>query len=127
MPQGVFLEPFVNTAKLLPHCDMVCCHGGNGTLYQALHHGLPCVVVATHAEQHFGGKRVRELGLGVSLTLKEVRRSGVIKLLDALKQVLGTPGYRERARAFSQCLGGWNSAARAADAIEDSVRSVPGA
>jgi UDP:flavonoid glycosyltransferase YjiC (YdhE family) len=119
---GVFLEQYVNTDVLLPHCDLVCCHGGNGTLYQAFAHGLPCVVVATHAEQHYGGKRAQELGLGVSLTLKQVRRAGIGRLVEVVQRVLATPDYRRRAQAFSKHLSHRDSAARAADAIEGSFR-----
>lgn len=122
MPPDVFLEQYVNTDALLPHCDLVCCHGGNGTLYQALSHGLPCVVVATHAEQHYGGKRIQELGLGVSLTLKQLRRVGIAKLIKAVQQVLTTPAYRDRALAFSKHLKSGDSAVRAADTIEQTFR-----
>jgi UDP:flavonoid glycosyltransferase YjiC (YdhE family) len=117
-PEGVFLEQYVNTDALLPHCDLVCCHGGNGTLYQALSFGLPCVVVATHAEQHYGGKRIQELGLGLSLTLKQLRHLGINKLIQAVQQVLATPAYRDSALQFSQNLQNMDSAARSADAIE---------
>ena len=71
LADGLFLEQYVNTETLLPHCDLVCCHGGNGTLYQALWHGLPSVVVTTHAEQYYGGKRIQQLGLGRALTLEK--------------------------------------------------------
>jgi UDP:flavonoid glycosyltransferase YjiC (YdhE family) len=121
-PAGVFLERYINTDALLPHCNLVCCHGGNGTLYQALHHGLPCVVVATHAEQHYGGKRVQELGLGLSLTLKQLRRVGMGKLVEAVQQLISTPGYRDSALAFSQHLKKGDSAVRAADMIESAYR-----
>lgn len=122
VPEGVFLEQYVNTDTLLPHCDLVCCHGGNGTLYQALGHGLPCVVVATHAEQHYGGKRISQLGLGISLTLKHLQRKGIGDLIEAVQHILSTPGYRDRAKAFSQHLQNWNSAMRAADALESFLR-----
>lgn len=122
VPKGVYLEQYVNTDTLLPHCDLVCCHGGNGTLYQALSHGLPCVVVATHAEQHYGGKRISQLGLGVNLTLKRLQRNGIGELIEAVRHILINPGYRDRAKTFSQHLQNWNSAARAADAIESILR-----
>jgi UDP:flavonoid glycosyltransferase YjiC (YdhE family) len=117
-PEGVFLERYVNTDSLLPHCDLVCCHGGNGTLYQALGHGLPCIVVATHAEQHYGGKRIQQLGLGRAMTLKQLRRKGIGSLVESVQQVLETPSYRERARAFMPQLMASNGAELGADAIE---------
>jgi UDP:flavonoid glycosyltransferase YjiC (YdhE family) len=120
---GVFLERYINTDALLPYCSLVCCHGGNGTLYQALAHGLPTVVVATHQEQYYGGKRIQQLGLGQTLTLKAVKNRGFGLIADALRQVLDEPAYRTRAQAFSGHFRGWNSAERAADAVEGCVAS----
>jgi UDP:flavonoid glycosyltransferase YjiC (YdhE family) len=117
-PPGVFLEQYVNTDLLLPRCDLVCCHGGNGTLYQALAHGLPCVVVATHAEQHYGGKRIRQLGLGRAMTLKWLRRQGMGALVQAVAEVLATPDYRQAAQAFAPGLRTWDGARLAADSLE---------
>lgn len=124
VPEGVFLEQYVNTDILLPHCDLVCCHGGNGTLYQALSFGLPTVVVATHQEQYYGGKRIQQLGLGRALTLKKVKKRGLLIVVEALRQVLGDADYRARAGEFSRYLQGWNSAERAATAVEKSMSTV---
>jgi UDP:flavonoid glycosyltransferase YjiC (YdhE family) len=121
--KGVFLEPYINTDALLPYCSLVCCHGGNGTLYQALAFGLPTVVVATHQEQYYGGKRIQQLGLGKALTLKAVKKRGFSLVADALHQVLDEPAYRTQAQAFSAHFTGWNSALGAADAVESCVES----
>jgi UDP:flavonoid glycosyltransferase YjiC (YdhE family) len=118
VPDGVFLETYVNTDKLLPHCDLVCCHGGNGTLYQALSYGLPSVVVATHQEQSYGGKRIQRLGLGRTMTLKALRREGMGSLVEMVRQTLASPDCRARAQAFSAHFKAWNSAELAADEIE---------
>ena len=118
-PDGVFLEQYINTDSLLPHCDLVCCHGGNGTLYQALAHGLPCVVVATHAEQNYGGKRIQQLGLGRATTLTKLRRQGMGCLVESVRQVLETPKYRAAAQAFSSRLKTWKGAKAAANSIQD--------
>ena len=118
---GVFLERYINTDALLPYCSLVCCHGGNGTLYQALAYGLPTVVVATHQEQYYGGKRIQQLGLGQTLTLKAVKNRGFGLVAAALRHVLDEPAYRAQAQAFSAHFRGWNSAERAADAVESRV------
>jgi UDP:flavonoid glycosyltransferase YjiC (YdhE family) len=123
VPEGVFLENYVNTDTLLPHCDLVCCHGGNGTLYQALSYGLPAVVVATHQEQAYGGKRIQRLGLGCTMTLEDVKRHGMGSLVEMVRKVLTTPGYRTSAQAFSAHFKGWNSAELAADEIEKFMQS----
>jgi UDP:flavonoid glycosyltransferase YjiC (YdhE family) len=118
VPAGVYLERYINTDALLPHCDLVCCAGGNGTLYQALTHGVPVIAVTTHEEQAYGGKRVQRLGLGRTFKLKSVRKSGFSPVLDAIEQTLDDTGYRQRAQAFSQHLKGLRSAERAADLLE---------
>jgi len=117
-PPGVWLERFVNTERLLPQCDLVVCHGGNGTLYQALAHGLPCVVVATHAEQHYGGKRIVQLGLGRATTLPRLRRRGLRWLTDNVRVLLSDPAYRQRALAFRARFAGWEGAQAGAEAVE---------
>jgi UDP:flavonoid glycosyltransferase YjiC (YdhE family) len=114
----VFFEEYVNTDRLLPQCDIVCCHGGNGTLYQALAFGLPVVAVATHAEQYYGARRIQQLGLGKVLTLKKVNQQGIDIVLDALLHVLQEPTCRMNARAFSSVLQDWNGAELAATEIE---------
>ncbi|MCB1906737.1 MAG: hypothetical protein KDH15_05155 [Rhodocyclaceae bacterium] len=116
-PPGVYFERFVNANALLPHCDLVCCHGGNGTLYQALGFGLPLVVVATHAEQHFGGKRIRQLGLGKAITLRHLRRKGIRELIGMIRDVLGDASYRNAAQSFAEKLHGWDAPRRARDII----------
>jgi len=123
VPDGVFLETYVNTDKLLPHCDLVCCHGGNGTLYQALAYGLPVVVVSTHQEQAYGGKRIQRLGLGRTMTIKHLKRKGMSSLVEMVRETLGSPEYRTRAQAFSAHFKQWNSAELAADEIEKFART----
>ena len=117
----VFFEEYVNTDKLLPFCDIVCCHGGNGTLYQSLAFGLPVVAVTTHAEQYYGARRIQQLGFGRVLTLESVTRAGLGILVQAVMQVLEEPAYRTRAEAFALNLQGWNGAEVAAIAIEGHI------
>ncbi len=125
VPNGIFLEDYVNTDQLLPHCDLVCCHGGNGTLYQALFHGLPSVVVSTHQEQAYGGKRIERLGLGRTISLKALKQKGLDHLVEMVRQTLKDPGYRTRAQAFSAHFKPWNSAELAADKIEAFMAASP--
>jgi UDP:flavonoid glycosyltransferase YjiC (YdhE family) len=84
--------------------------------------GLPFVVVATDAAQHYGGKRIQELGLGTSLTLRQPRRAGIDERMNAVQQVLATPACLDSVLAFSKHLKSGNSAARAAGTIEQTFR-----
>ena len=117
-PEGVFVEDFVNAEALLPRCSAVVCHGGNGTLYQALAHALPIVALPTHAEQANGARRVEALGLGRCVWPGELRRGGPALLPGLVKLLLGDPSCRMAAVAFSEHLRGWRGAEVAADAVE---------
>lgn len=117
IPPGVIVENFVNTEKILSICSVACCHGGNGTIYQALTHGVPLVVVASHEEQYYGGKRIARLGLGVSLTLKKVKKHGVQEITSAIELVLKDEKYRLRTQEFSQFLKKNDGAEKAAQII----------
>ena len=63
----VLARPFVNNSGILPAIDLVLCHGGNGTLYQALAHGVPLLCSPCLFEQEWNVAAVERLGLGERL------------------------------------------------------------
>lgn len=124
VPPNVFLEKFVNTDTVLPRCGLVVCHGGNGTIYQALSYGVPIVGVAMHEEQFYGLKRVNDLGLGVGFHVKKLRKRGFQVLVDAIQEVLHNDKYRANARRFQRLISeNGDSAERAAGIVEQFLRS----
>ncbi len=59
---------FANFEEVLPEVDVVLCHGGNGTVYQALSHGIPCLGIPQFFEQEFNLDKVVARGWGQKLT-----------------------------------------------------------
>lgn len=119
LPPNVFLERFVNADKLLPRCKLVVCHGGNGTIYQALSHGIPIVGIAMHEEQLYGLKRVNNLQLGIGFHVKKLRKKGFEFLASSIQEVLLNDKYTKNAQQFQHLiLKNGNSAKKAADIIE---------
>jgi UDP:flavonoid glycosyltransferase YjiC (YdhE family) len=117
---NVFLEEFVNADLLLPHCDLIICHGGNGTLYQALSHSVPIVGVAMHDEQYYGLKRINALNLGIGLHIKKLRKLGFEFLAQSVLEVLRNDAYRKNARYFQELIRlNGDGAEKAADLIEN--------
>lgn len=55
---------FASVRQILPHTDLVICHGGNGTIYQALYYGIPVLCSPAHFEQEWNVEALRRLGLG---------------------------------------------------------------
>lgn len=58
---------FASARQVFPHVDLVLCHGGNGTIYQALLFGIPVLFKTAHFEQEWNAQAVQENGLGASL------------------------------------------------------------
>jgi UDP:flavonoid glycosyltransferase YjiC (YdhE family) len=58
---------FVSANELLPHTDLVICHGGNGTIYQALAYGVPLLCSPAHFEQEWNVAALETAGIGRSL------------------------------------------------------------
>ncbi|OYQ37979.1 hypothetical protein CHU92_07080 [Flavobacterium cyanobacteriorum] len=59
--------PFADADSLFPHVDLVLCHGGNGTVYQALSHGIPLLCKTSHFEQEWNVAALEKKGLAKSL------------------------------------------------------------
>jgi UDP:flavonoid glycosyltransferase YjiC (YdhE family) len=61
------LSSNLNHTKIMTKVDIVICHGGNGTAYQALSHGIPLLFFSGNFEQEWNIQRIIELGLGARL------------------------------------------------------------
>lgn len=55
--------PFLEPSSILPHASLVLCHGGNGTIYQALMFGLPVLCRPSFFEQEWNVQRFEAKGL----------------------------------------------------------------
>lgn len=58
---------FVYVHELFPATDLVICHGGNGTIYQALLYGIPLLCSTSHFEQEWNVDALERLNIGKSL------------------------------------------------------------
>jgi UDP:flavonoid glycosyltransferase YjiC (YdhE family) len=61
----VYHKEFINLDKVLPKCSFLICHGGNGTIYEALRHKIYMLCLTSHFEQEWNVKRLEELNLGI--------------------------------------------------------------
>ena len=64
---NVFSYPFIASRKIMELTDLVICHGGNGTAYQALSFGIPVLCKTTHCEQEYNVDGLERWRLGRSL------------------------------------------------------------
>ncbi|TDH29062.1 hypothetical protein EXU57_03040 [Segetibacter sp. 3557_3] len=64
---GVIKSNFVNIHDLFGVTDLVICHGGNGTIYQALLYALPVLCKTAHFEQEWNVRMLEQMKVGKSL------------------------------------------------------------
>lgn len=113
----VYVEEFVDGDLVMAACDLVVCHGGNGTIYQALQHGKPIVGIPSIPDQQFNMRRVKALGVGEALDPKEFADHPE-KLFALARQVAEDSRYRDNAKRLQVQLAPLTPAQRAADLIE---------
>ena len=123
LPAGVHAEPWVDQEQVLAAADLVVCHGGSGTVYGALAAGVPLVIVPVFADQFENGRRVMDTGAGVVVEIDAGSRSRVVderdapRIQEAVRAVLETPRYRERAKTIAAAMADAPSADEVLDAL----------
>ena len=85
--------------ELLPRLDAVVCHGGMGTVTEALAHGVPLVVAPIRHDQPAVAAQVAAAGAGVTVSFASASPA---ELTRAVTAVLNDPGYRAAAQRVAE-------------------------
>jgi MGT family glycosyltransferase len=108
MPGNIDVRPWFPQLAVLQHADVFISHGGMNSTMEALHQGVPLVVVPQTPEQAANADRVAELGLGervddhtdLRAAVERVAQSGTIRRnLDRMRAAIEAGGGAERAAA----------------------------
>jgi MGT family glycosyltransferase len=102
-PATVTVHRFIRQQDVLASCSVVICHGGSGTVLDAIRYGLPMVLLPLGADQPLNADRGAELGCAVTL---RPDRATSAQLTNAVTEVLTDPSYRDSARKLQAELGG---------------------
>ncbi len=89
IPDNVTELPFVPQDEVLPHASLVLCHGGFGTLLEALARGIPVVVVPLFADQPANARSVERTGAGLAVWQIDSASIGT-----ALQRIWTEPSFR---------------------------------
>jgi UDP:flavonoid glycosyltransferase YjiC (YdhE family) len=119
VPANAKLVDWISYAKSMPRCAVVVCHAGHGTVARALASGVPVAACPAAGDMAENAARVRWAGVGVSLPRRFVTPRG-IRL--AVRRLLSEPRLTEGARRLGEWAKRHDGAARAADALESSLR-----
>lgn len=118
---NVRLVDWVSYSRTMPHCDLVVCHAGHGTVARALACGVPVVACPSGGDMGENAARVDWAGVGVRLPQRLISPR---PLRLAVERALADPMIGPRARALGAWAAANDAAGRAADAVEELARMV---
>jgi MGT family glycosyltransferase len=105
---------FLPQTSLLAGVDLVITHGGNNTITEALHFGLPMIVLPLFWDQHDNAQRMDETGCGTRLPTYTFSEDA---MSDAIDRLLADQPLDGRLAAMSRWLRASPGNERAAELI----------
>jgi rhamnosyltransferase subunit B len=115
LPTGVRAFPYLPFSEILPRCSVLVYHGGIGTLAQAIHAGIPHLVVPNGHDQPDNGSRVERLGLGFSVYPEKYKARSVARMLGELQT---SSQIRQRCQEYAGKIAPQTALERACSLIE---------
>jgi rhamnosyltransferase subunit B len=119
LPPSIMHARFAPFQKLFPHCAAVVHHGGIGTSAKAMAAGIPQLACPICFDQFDNGARLRNLGVGDSLSPIKLTGKLFAKSLSRLLTPVTAARCREIAARFTNSDG----LNRAAERVEQFVQS----
>jgi UDP:flavonoid glycosyltransferase YjiC (YdhE family) len=113
-PQNCRVAEILPGSSVQRIADLMVCHGGNGTIYQALSAGVPLVGIPTCITQEIEMDQVERMGCGLQVNEVRFRTK---ELAHAIQRVLSEPSFTQQARAIQNAILPCRPRERAADEI----------
>jgi len=115
IPENFFVTDYAPGSKIMEKSNLVVCHGGNGTIYQAMSKGVPIIGIPTMHDQEFNLDRVEELGMGIHLSELKFKPSNLVRAVD---EIINNKSYTEKARTYEQILAQYDGPTKGAQLID---------
>lgn len=117
---NIFIEKIAPGVKLMEVSDVVVCHGGNGTIYQALSKGVPIVGIPTMHDQWFNMERVEALGVGIKINHKKFQAREIFQAVDT---ILLNEKFKQNANRFKSLIAQYDAPKLASEYINKTFGS----
>lgn len=117
-PEHFFITDYVPAELILSlNCVISIVHGGRGSTYHALSHGVPVLGIPHQAEQEWNLERVQELQVGSLLHAKKLNYESFVTILE---HTLGDT-FSYNAKQFAKKLEKYQGQRDAADLIHNYI------
>lgn len=123
LPANVIVRPFVPQLAILQRASVFLTHGGTNSVMESLYYRVPMVVAPRTPEHTIAGRRVAELGLGLSIETAEPDGE---ELRTALTRVLHDRTISSNLARMSESIQRAGGSSLAATAILAYVARGPG-
>ena len=114
-PPNARVVEWVSYARTMPHCEVVVCHAGHGTLVRALSSGCAVVACPVVGDMSENAARLDWAGAGVRIPRRFIAPR---PLRLAVERALGDPSIRARARELAAWSAAHDSGDTAAALVE---------
>ena len=121
-PPNVTIHRFVNQQQILATCAALICHGGSGTILDALTFGLPMIILPLGADQPLNARRAQDLGCAIVLPAD---RTTTQQITDAIDQLLTDPTFRAASTRLQLELRQQSSVDTVVQALVDHATTRP--
>ncbi|MFG6201018.1 macrolide family glycosyltransferase [Nonomuraea sp. JJY05] len=115
LPANVLVRRFVPQLQVLARAALFVTHGGMNSVNEAMHAGVPMLVVPHGADQPLVARRVVELGAGLSIRARDAQAGPVNALA---RRLLDEPRFRAAAATLQAAQHQAGGYPRAADELE---------
>ena len=119
VPENARLVEWLSYSRTMPHCDVVVCHAGHGTLARALASGCAVVAAPAVGDMNENAARLDWCGAGVRVPRRFVSPR---PLRLAVERALHEPAIRARARELAAWSDAHDPAGAAAVLVEHLAR-----
>lgn len=114
LPSNAIVERYVPQADVLPRCSIVVTHGGSGSMFGALAHGLPLLVLPRFADQFDNATSAADVGAARVLMPDELSEKTIRESVTAL---LADRSYRHAAHSLAEEIATMPPAEQVAETI----------
>ncbi len=115
VPDNARIVDWVSYSRTMPHCQVVVCHAGHGTLVRALSSGCAVVACPAVGDMNENAARLDWAGAGVRLP-RRFLSPRTVRL--AVERALAEPSIGARARELAEWADGHDSGELAASLVE---------
>jgi len=121
MADNVRIVDFLAGEWVLQRAQVLVGIVGIGTIYQALHCGVPIIGAPEHLDQEYHLNRVEALGVGIKLDRQAFNAEGVLRALERILE--NYEGFRRCCAPFPAYLRKWNGGKAVADLVRSHFRT----